>query len=165
MSTRHNPTRHSATGHSATGHGVHSNSGVPTNVRRRRSWLAGAAIAGAAAIGLPAIASAARAPSDPEPGSQVPPALQERIDVLCARVPNLQTRTNNLIVRLESSVETRGSLAWLADLVNKARTNGREDLAVVLENRLAVRTATLEVLKLRVDALADAAVFCEGRGE
>ncbi len=121
-------------------------------------------IAATAAIGLPTIASAATTPLLATP-PEVPPALQERLDVLCARIPNLQTRTSNLITRLESDAETRGSLAWLTALAARARTNGRDDLAVVLENRLAVRTATLDVLKLRVDALADAAVFCDGRGE
>lgn len=142
----------------------HPNAQINTgNARRGRLWVVGATIAAAGALGLPAIASASATPADAAASGEVPPGLEERIDVLCARIPNLQTRTSHLIARLESDATTRGSLAWLADQVARAQTNGRDDLAVMLESRLAVRTETLDVLKLRVDALADAAVFCEGR--
>ncbi len=140
--------------------------GVSASARRGRRGAAGLAIAATAAVGVPALASAATLSpmtTEPTPPADVPAALEARVERLCARVDNLQLRTDRLLARLEADADTRGSLAWLAAQAERAREQDRDDLAVVLENRLAVRTAALEVVELRVEALATIAEFCAGR--
>ena len=71
--------------------------------------------------------------------------LRPRLERACLRIPNIEIRTANLIERLNGDASVRGSLAWLQAKIDKAEAEGREQLVTVLENRLAVRTQTLEV--------------------
>lgn len=116
--------------------------------------LVGAAVvtAGAAFI-VPASASAASTDE-----------LPVRYERACLRIPNLEIRTNNLITRLEGDASTRGSLAWLQAQIDDAKAKGRTQLATVLENRLRVRTQTVEVLKVRLERLAKLAERCREHG-
>lgn len=89
--------------------------------------------------------------------------FQERIEVACARVPNLTTRVENVLARISGDAETRGSIAWLETKADQARDNGREELVEFIENRIAVRTERIDVLEIRLDNLGEAAAFCEAR--
>lgn len=92
------------------------------------------------------------------------PDLGPRLERACLRIPNIEIRTENRIERLEGDAETRGSLAWLQVQIDRADEAGRDQLALVLENRLAVRTKTLEVLHLRQDGLPDLRQLCIDHG-
>jgi hypothetical protein len=120
-----------------------------------------AAIVAAAIAVLPGTANAAApattptaAPSDPGP----------RLERACLRIPNIETRTANLIERLQGDATVRGSLLWLQAQIDRAAAVNRQDLVEVLENRLAVRQQTLEVLQLRQQNLPAMRQFCVDRG-
>lgn len=116
-----------------------------------------AAIVAAAVTVLPGTAGAATStatPTDPGP----------RLERACLRIPNLETRTANLIERLQGDATVRGSLLWLQAQIDKAAARNRQDVVEVLQNRLAVRQQTLEVLQLRQQNLPELRQFCIDRG-
>jgi hypothetical protein len=119
--------------------------------------LTGAATAAAAAaiLVVPSAAHAA-APAQDD--------LPVRFERACLRIPNLELRTANLIERLNGDASTRGSLAWLQVQIDEATAKGRTQLVTVLENRLAVRTLSLDVLVQRQRALADLKAICIDKG-
>jgi hypothetical protein len=93
-----------------------------------------------------------------------PDARGPRLERACLRIPNLEIRTANLIERLQGDATARGSLLWLQAQIDKAASRNRQDLAEVLENRLAVRQQTLEVLQQRQQNLPELRQFCIDRG-
>jgi len=115
----------------------------------------------AMAVGLTIILLLGAAPAmaaTTDPGQR-----QQRLDLACARVPNLTTRVEKVLARINGDAETRGSIAWLETKADQARDNGREQLAELIENRIAVRTERIDVLEIRLDNLAEAAAACEAR--
>lgn len=120
-----------------------------------RPLLLGTAVA-LATVGL-AVPGAASAAGSGE-------GAPARLERACLRIPNLQLRTDNAIARLNGDATTRGSLAWLQAKIDLAESRGRTEAVTVLENRLAVRTETLEVLELRRTELVDLAARCAARG-
>ena len=115
----------------------------------------------AMAVGLTIILLLGAAPAmaaTTDPGQR-----QQRLDRACARVPNLTTRVEKVLARINGDAETRGSIAWLETKADQARDNGREQLAELIENRIAVRTERIDVLEIRLDNLAEAAAACEAR--
>jgi hypothetical protein len=134
---------------------------VARPARRHRSLAVG--LACAVAVALPGVASAAGTDNGTDAGTDNGTAtdqLRPRLERACRRVPNLQIRTDRLIERLQGDSDTLGSLLWLERQIERARENGRDQLVTVLENRLAVRTASLDVLELRADALDDLEQIC-----
>ena len=117
--------------------------------------LAAAVVTAGAALIVPATASAATTTTGD---------LPVRFERACLRIPNFQIRTDNFITRLNGDASTRGSLAWLQAQIDDAKAKGRTQLATVLQNRLAVRTQTLEVLKVRQQRLANLAEKCRAHG-
>lgn len=115
--------------------------------------LAAAVVTAGAALIVPASASAATT-SD----------LPVRFERACLRIPNFQIRTDNFITRLNGDATVKGSLAWLQAQIDDATAKGRTQLATVLQNRLAVRTQTLEVLGVRQQRLANLAEKCRAHG-
>lgn len=105
-------------------------------------------------VATPAVASAASTDND----------VPARLRLACARVPNLIIRTDNLTTRLEADASTMGSLAWLQARIDDATAAGRTQLVEVLQNRLAVRTAKLELLHQRSIALAHISELCTEHG-
>jgi hypothetical protein len=106
------------------------------------------------------------------PALAAPPALpetlgpeqrQERLDLACDRVPNLTARVENILARIQGDADTVGSIAWLENRAAEARANGRDGLAELIENRIAVKTERIDVLVIRLDNLAEAAAACEAR--
>jgi hypothetical protein len=114
-----------------------------------------------AALAVPTAASAASTSTDPSTATRELPARFERA---CLRIPNLQTRTDNLIARLNGDAGTRGSLLWLQAQIDDATSKGRTQLATVLTNRLEVRTQSLEVLANRQERLTKLAELCRTHG-
>lgn len=115
----------------------------------QRTWMiAAAALAATGALAVPAVASAA--PSGPS----------GRLQQICARVPNLTTRVDDAIARLQGDATTPGSLAWLQTKIDEAKAHDRTQLATVLENRSNVRKAKLDLLKVRQTALSAIAGIC-----
>jgi hypothetical protein len=92
-----------------------------------------------------------------------PEQRQERLDLACARVPNLTARVESVLARIQGDAVTVGSIAWLESRAAEARANGRDGLAELIENRIAVRTERIDVLVIRLDNLAEAAAACEAR--
>lgn len=90
--------------------------------------------------------------------------LPVRYERACLRIPNLEIRTNNLLTRLQGDASVRGSLAWLQAQIDDAKAKGRAQLATVLENRLRVRTQTIEVLNVRLGRLEKLADKCREHG-
>jgi hypothetical protein len=115
--------------------------------------LGAAIVAASAALVVPTAAHAAATGE-----------LPARLERACLRIPNLQLRTTNVIARLNGDAATKGSLAWLQAQLDDATAKGRTQLATVLENRLAVRTQTLEVLTQRQQRLTKLADLCRNHG-
>ena len=90
--------------------------------------------------------------------------LPARLQRACLRIPNLETRTDNVIARLNGDASTKGSLLWLQVQIDEATAKGRTQLATVLQNRLAVRTQTLQVMTQRQTRLTKLAHLCRTHG-
>lgn len=86
--------------------------------------------------------------------------LRPRVERACARVPNLQIRTDNLLARIQGDASTIGSLAWLDAEIAKAQGAGRTQLVTVLQNRRNVRSANIAVLQKRKTELVTLAQKC-----
>jgi hypothetical protein len=119
--------------------------------------LAASVVAGMAALTLGAGSAHAQ---ESTPADDARP----RVERACARIPNLQTRVDNAIARINGDADTRGSLAWLDGRIQRANDNGRADLATALTNRRAVRVAALDVLELRSANLVELAALCASKG-
>ena len=115
----------------------------------RHTLGAVAATAALAVVAVPGIA-AAQGTAD----------LAPRVERACARIPNLQVRTSNLLVHIQADASTVGSLAWLDAEIAKAQAAGRTQLVTVLQNRRTVRTADIAVLQKRTTELATLAQKC-----
>lgn len=96
--------------------------------------------------------------------AQEPSPHGRRLDVVCARVPNLTTRTQNLLDRLPGDADQRGSIAWVRERADRAREAGREELATALDNRANLLAAKLDILPQRLELLASLADRCAQRG-
>jgi hypothetical protein len=128
----------------------------------KNSIIFGAVLATAgAALVVPSVASAATPTTTATASTSTLPLRLQRA---CLRIPNLETRTSNLITRLNGDASTRGSLLWLQAQIDDATAKGRTQLATVLENRLAVRTQTLKVLTQRQTRLEKLADLCRQHG-
>lgn len=90
--------------------------------------------------------------------------LEERLDLACARVPNLTARVERVLARIQAGADSPGSIAWLQVKADEAREAGRDQLAELLVNRIAVRIERIDVLEIRLDNLAEAAAACADRG-
>ena len=90
--------------------------------------------------------------------------LRPRLERACLRIPNIEIRTE----RLDRAPQRRrhGSriTPWLQAQIDKAEAAGRDQLVTVLENRLAVRTQTLEVLERRQARLPELKQKCIDHG-
>jgi len=133
-----------------------------------RKAVALACAAGATMISM-SLAPAAAATTDvgSAPASAtttVDDRLRQRLELVCARVPNAITRTERLTERLAGDATTPGSLLWLEEKAAEARETGRDDLATGLENRLEVRTQLADLLPERLEFLQRAVVRCEETG-
>ena len=89
--------------------------------------------------------------------------LEERLDVICGRVPRLTERVENALARIQGGADTRGSILWLEEKAVDARRRGYDDLASYLESRIAIRTERIDVLQLRLEWLAEVAEICADR--
>ena len=130
--------------------GMHGN-------RRRRMAFGAVGLASLCAVATMALPSAAHAQ---DTGDE----LRPRLERACLRIPNIEIRTTNLIERLNGDASVRGSLAWLQSKIDKAEAEGREQLVTVLENRLAVRTKTLEIVEQRQARLPELKQKCIDHG-
>ncbi|MEL6893855.1 MAG: hypothetical protein AAFP84_19845 [Actinomycetota bacterium] len=110
----------------------------------------------AVSLGIGAGTASAAAPEDE--------ADRPRVERACARVPNLTTRTQNVLDRIQGDEETRGSLLWLDRRIANAAENDRTELVEVLTNRRNVREASIDVLEQRLVALGDIAELCADAG-
>ena len=126
---------------------------TPRHSLKSKMLLGAVVVTAGAAMIVPATASAATTGE-----------LPARYERACLRIPNLQIRTTNFITRLNGDASTRGSLAWLQAQIDDANSKGRTQLATVLQNRLAVRTQTLEVLQQRQVRLTNLADKCRAYG-
>jgi hypothetical protein len=131
----------------------------------RRLAAGAAALIAAATLAAPGVAGA----TDTHPGTAATTTHSEddlgpRLERACLRIPNLEIRTTNLLERLNGDATVKGSLAWLQERIDEAAGNDRDQLVTVLENRLEVRTASIDVLETRQDALADARQLCSDHG-
>jgi hypothetical protein len=120
-----------------------------------RKVLAGALVAGVATLGLGLTTAHAQEPDQTDRSA--------RIEQACARIPNAQARLDNAVARINGGADVRGSLLWLDTKIQAATDAGRTDLATALTNRRAVRVATLDVIELRRQNLAQFAELCAAR--
>ena len=131
---------------------------TPTSGRSRRRIAFGAVgLASLCAVATMAMPSAVHAQDTGDD-------LRPRLERACLRIPNIEIRTGNLIERLNGDASVRGSLAWLQAKIDKAEAEGREQLVTVLENRLEVRTRTLEVVEQRQAKLPELKQKCIDHG-
>ena len=135
----------------------HATGSHATSTHRRRIAFGAVGLASLCAVATMAMPSAAHAQDTGDD-------LRPRLERACLRIPNLQIRTDNLIERLNGDASVRGSLAWLQAKIDRAEAEGREQLVTVLENRLAVRTQTLDVVERRQAKLPELKQKCIDHG-
>lgn len=130
-----------------------------------RRFGAGAALVATLVGGVGAGSAAAATTSEEATASvEVGVEVPVRVERSCLRIPNLMIRTDNLIERITAEADTRGSLLWLDTQIERAESNGRDQLTEVLTNRRAVREATVPVLEQRRGELDDLADRCRDAG-
>lgn len=134
---------------------------TPRRSFKSKLMIGAAVVTAGAGLIVPTAAQAASTTTDTASATRELPPRYERA---CLRIPNLQLRTTNLITRLNGDASTRGSLLWLQAQIDDAEAKGRTQLTTVLENRLKVRTQSLEVLTSRQDRLTKLADLCRGHG-
>jgi hypothetical protein len=132
---------------------THSNRSI-----RNKILVGASVVAAGAAFMVPSVASAATSTST-STGD-----LPARLERACLRIPNMEIRTNNIITRLEGDASTRGSLAWLQAQIDDATAKNRPQRVTVLQNRLKVRTETLQIVKDRSERLQKLADKCRAHG-
>lgn len=113
------------------------------------------AIATVAAVAVPTTASAQTVDNSDQK------ALEERIELICARVPEIEARVQIVIDRINGDADTVGSNAWLEAAAATAEESGRDALAEGLRSRIAIRTERLDVLEARLVRLAEISSRCE----
>jgi hypothetical protein len=121
------------------------------NIRRSLGLLGASAAITASLVLAPSAAGAETTTTN---------ELRPRIERACARIPNLQLRTDNLLTRLGSDATTIGSLAWLDQQIAQAQAAGRTQLVTVLQNRRNVRAASVDVLQKRKTELETLTTLC-----
>ena len=136
---------------------------TPRRSLKSKLMIGAVVVTAGAGLVVPAAASAASAPTAP-PSDTATRELPARLKRACLRIPNLQTRTSNMITRLNGDASTRGSLLWLQAQIDDATAKGRTQLATVLQNRLKVRTQSLTVLTKRQERLTKLADMCRNHG-
>lgn len=94
------------------------------------------------------------------PAPTLPPEAHERLELACARVPNLQLRTERLLERLPADEDRRGSIAWVRARAERARAAGYEQLATLLDSRADVLDDKLDTLPAQQEWLDQAAGWC-----
>ncbi len=114
-----------------------------------------------ATIAAVSLVSVTAASASTAAGTSEPVASEARIQKACARVPVISERVDDHIARLSGDAETKGSLLWVEQQIATATADGHEQRAAVLENRLTVRTARLELLKVRATALDELRTLCD----
>ncbi len=90
--------------------------------------------------------------------------LPARVERACLRIPNLTIRTENVLERINGDADTVGSLLWLDRRIARAEDNGRAELVEFLENRRAVREASIDVFDERLVRLDELATRCTEAG-
>jgi hypothetical protein len=128
-----------------------------TRNRKRRMAYGATALASLCAVATMAMPGAVHAQDTGDD-------LRPRLERACLRIPNIEIRTNGMIERLNGDATVRGSLLWLQAQIDRAEAAGRDQLVTVLENRLAVRTQTLEVLEHRLARLPELKQKCIDHG-
>jgi hypothetical protein len=126
--------------------------------------LGAVVVTAGASLAMPTAAHAASTPAGSPADTPTTRELPPRYQRACLRIPNLQHRTDNVIARLNGDASTRGSLLWLQAQIDDATAKGRTQLATVLENRLKVRTQTLQVVTNRQERLTKLAELCRTHG-
>lgn len=138
---------------------------TPRHSLTSKFMLGAVVLTAGAAFVVPSVAQAASTPDTTGTAdSTATRELPVRYQRACLRIPNLEIRTTNFIKRLNGDATVRGSLAWLQAQIDDATAKGRTQLVTVLKNRLAVRTQTLEVLKVRQQRLEKLAERCRNHG-
>lgn len=130
---------------------------TPRRSAKSMLMIGAVVVTAGAALVVPSTAQAATPSSTTD-------ELPARLKRACLRIPNLQLRTDNFIARLNGDASTRGSLLWLQAQIDDATAKGRTQLVTVLENRLAIRTQTLQVLTIRQERLGNLIERCRNHG-
>ncbi|NNE10888.1 MAG: hypothetical protein HKN41_01430 [Ilumatobacter sp.] len=140
---------------------------LPTSTPPRRR---AAKTVAATAVGLAAVVAAPALTANAAPTAAVTAVADDeaerhdRLERLCAKARHQLVHTKRLIDRIEGGPAVEGSIKWLQHLLFHAREQGLEDRVVMLENRIAVRTAQLEFLKIRARYLVEVIQLCDELG-
>ena len=87
-----------------------------------------------------------------------------RLQVACARIPNLITRTNNQLQKLPAGPDTKGSIAWVQAKAQAAKSNHMPVVAKTLTNHANLLTQKLAGLPNQLAVLKKAQTACTDAG-
>ncbi len=142
---------------------------TPTFHRRATAALVatGLAFTGTMMIANPAgatptTASATAVSADPADSGDSD--THPRLELICRRSARLENRGNRILDRINGDESVVGSLEWLTAKAAQAREEGREQLAVVFENRRATRTQAIDVIELRLVEIEHILGICADNG-
>ena len=122
---------------------------MDTTPRNRTIGRAARPLLAAVALGAALLTASPAQAETTGDGSGEAASVGARAERACLRIPNLTIRTDNVLDRINGDAETPGSLLWLDTRIERARDNGRDQMVEVLENRRAVREASIPVFELR----------------
>ncbi|WP_186382705.1 hypothetical protein, partial [Amycolatopsis rhizosphaerae] len=104
-------------------------------------------------------------PATPTPSYGAITLSPEEAQQLCGTMlPNLLSRTDKMLTRINGGADVKGSVAWLKAQADSQRAKGHGDRADRLEQRAtrrASRTADLQSVQQRLNAFKTA--HCEGK--
>lgn len=139
-----------------------------SDTRARRTFQFGiASLVMAGALLNPTVVSAQGITSEDqtETGYEVDAhRVKHRLDRMCHRLPRVESRTDQILERVNGDETTRGSLLWLDAKANQARENGHPDLASVIDSRRTIRAAAVPFLEVRQAELANIRGICIDHG-
>jgi hypothetical protein len=122
-------------------------------------WTAAAVVS----LAVVPVLGASIAEADTTPNSSAPSVSSTatpRLAQSCGRIPRRIQRLERVQARFHADANTKGSIAFLSARIDKARADGKADLARLLSDRLAVRKDIDSQLPDILARLQDAQQVC-----
>lgn len=93
-----------------------------------------------------------------------PSVNKHRLEVACARIPNLIARTDGQLQKLPAGPNTKGSIAWVQEKAQEAKSRHMPVVAQTLTNHATVLTQKLAGLPNQLATLKKVQVACADAG-
>lgn len=131
----------------------------------RRAAVIGCGVAALLAVGVPTAFADTSTPASPAPSYGPITLSQQEAQQLCgSMLPNLLSRTEKMLTRINGGADVKGSVAWLKAQAESQRAKGHTERADRLDQRATRRAARADDLRAAQQRLnAFKTAHCEGK--